>query len=336
MSLLPDALSQKDVDSLLSGQALAGQQRENIEVVPYDFRRPRRIPKDRLATIEAIYQRFAQGLQGLLASRLRLPVDTTMSSVEQATFAEFIFSLPTPCAAFVYELATAQPRQGVMDFGNDFAFLLVDRLFGGGGDSDSFNRSLTALERMVVKGIADRAIDLLGECWREHVPMTPRQIGFEAAPDSLRVADRDDSMLVANIELRCGAFSGLLVNCLPIQAIESFLTDAPARIAGRTSEGGVESRAAIETTLRGARLPIVVRFPSFTLPLRAIRALVPGQTIDTGHPVDAPLAVHVAQRPHFAGLPGRARHLFGCRISHVLEPAPESPRTVLTKGRVLT
>ncbi len=149
---MADVFSQKDIDSLLKGASPVVPSDGPVEVIPYNFLRPPRIAKDRQALLNGIYQRIAVSLQALFSSRLRTAVDVVLSSVEQATFAEFIFSLATPCAAYVYELGDKVGGQAALDLGTDFSYYLLDRLFGGPGESQDIKRPLTLLERTVVRG----------------------------------------------------------------------------------------------------------------------------------------------------------------------------------------
>jgi flagellar motor switch protein FliM len=338
MSPLPDGLSQKDIDSLLQGRAVdAAPVAAPVEALLYDFRRPRRIPKERLSTIEAIYGRFALAMQGLLASRLRVPTDVSVASVEQATFAEFIFSLSNPCATFVFDLGGGLGGQGAVDIGNDFAFYLVDRLFGGPGEAGDLKRSLTPLERMVVKGVADRALGILADAWRDHLVLEPEQVGFESAPEALQIANRDDNVLVTNLEVRTGGTARPVAICLPLQSLEAFLTEASARHAPASASGAdrAESRATIESTVRAGKLPVVARFPAFTVSMRTVADLRPGQILFTAHGVGVPLEVHVGGRARFRGTPGQVRRALGVRIDEAFIDASQNPVHSAPQGRLM-
>src|SRR3990170_3417236 len=70
------------------------------QVSLYDFRRPHRVSKERLRTLEAMYERLVKSLEGWLISRVRGQVELTLQGVEQFSFGEFTLSLPTPCATY--------------------------------------------------------------------------------------------------------------------------------------------------------------------------------------------------------------------------------------------
>jgi flagellar motor switch protein FliM len=333
---MADVFSQKQIDSLLQGSAEP--QRQAAEVIPYNFLRPPRISKDRQVLINGIYGRVAGSIQSLLSSRLRTPVDVVVSSVEQATFSEFIFSLANPCAAFVYDLGEKVGGQGVLDLGTELSYHLLDRLFGGPGDASDMKRPLTALERIVVRGVGDKIVALVQEAWQEHLPFHCECSGFEASPDALQIANREDNVLVANIEVKTGNFGGLMTVCLPLLSLEAFLQEKPARLVtnGRISTADRSvSRGVIEQALRGARVTMAARFPPFFLRAADLASLKVGQVIHTGHPSDVPVEVYVRGHRQFLGVLGQRRQYVGLRVLQVFDDPIQDTHSLSSRGRVV-
>jgi flagellar motor switch protein FliM len=326
---MADFINQADVDSILRGAPTAAPLLEGaVEAVPYNFLRPHRISKDRRSNLTNIYSRFAVSMQALLSSRLRLPTDVTVASVEQATFGEFIMSLGNPCASFVFDLGNGSGLQGVLDLGIDLSYQLIDRMFGGPGGVGAVTRPLTQLERLILKGVADRILAVLGECWQEHHPLAPMQVGFESMPDALQIGSREDNVLVTNVDIRAAEFSGLLTMCLPLMGLEAFLQEkrSAGTRAGRIGEAERQTtRANLEQSLRDATLPVCARFPLVAMQARDVAALSVGQVIHTGYALDVPLEVHVNGRRRFLGAPGRVRRAMGVRITHICAPRQAQP-----------
>lgn len=312
-----DALTQKDIDSLLQGAAPAAPRAQRVEVVPYNFLRPPRISKERRVILEAIYTRFAGSLQGMLSTRLREPTDVSCS-VEQATYAEFLLSLATPCAAYTFTLGPTLSGQGVLDFSIDVGFHTIDRLFGGTGEGVPPGRPLTALERTVLKGMAERILLLLQEVWADHIAFDPEVVGFESAPETIQVANQEENVLVANVEVRVASFSGLMICCLPLAALESFLGEKNSATLRFTPRGVLpQQQAALADRIRGARVDVAARFPVFRLRARDVAALRVGQVLQTGHSIDVPIEISVNSQRRFVGELGQSRRAVGVRITQV-------------------
>ncbi len=340
---MSQTLTQKDIDLLLRGttqetRAATAAPVPAVEVVPYNFIRPPRVSKDRRATLEAIHTRFAISLQAMLTSRLRTPIDVVLSSVEQANFSEFILSLASPCAAYVFKIGDRLGSQGVIDFSTDVAYQLVDRLFGGLGETFELRRGLTSLEQTVVRGVADRTLGLLRDAWQDQLPMSPEVVEFESIPDMLQITSREDTVLLVTFEMRTGSFGGFITICLPMSIIEQSMQDRQAarQMAGRgAGADSAPGRALVEAGLVHARLTLHTRFPSFNLSAREVAELAEGQVIDTGLLLDVPVETHVNGRLRYLGTLGQLRRRVGFRIAQTVD-APAAERAERDRqGRVL-
>jgi flagellar motor switch protein FliM len=275
----------------------------------------------------------------MLSTRLRAPTDVVVSSVEQATFAEFQFSLANPCAAFVFEMSSDTGDLAVMDVGTDLAFYLVDRLFGGPGESVNMNRAITPLERLVVQGIAEKTLDILAEVWKDHHPFKPANVTFESVPEALQVASKEDNVLVANLEVKSGSFAGWLSVCIPLNSLETFLQEKPARsMQARQrnySEDRRKSREEVEVTLRLAKVPITARFPEFGLKSTDLAEFAAGKVIMTGHLLNVPVNVLVRGREYVRGEIGQVQGHIGLRVTQVLDRTRGTPNPKTPRGRLL-
>ncbi|MCC6650888.1 MAG: flagellar motor switch protein FliM [Candidatus Eisenbacteria bacterium] len=333
-----DSLTQREIDAILQKTTpvpLAPVVSEDI--VPYNFSRPPRVSKDRRANLESIYTRFALSVQALLSSMLRMPIDVVVGSVEQAMFSEFILSLGTPCASFVFDIGDRMGGEGAVDVSTDFAFHLVDRLFGGPGDPQALQRPLTGLEQAVVRNVADRALGLLRESWQEHLAINPRIIGFESNPEMLQITSREDNVLVTNLEIRSTLFNGFITLCLPMSSLESFLQEkGSGRSHMRHADAdALSNRAQMQESLGHAHLAVAARFPMLWLSARQIADLVPGKVLHTGQASDQPIEVLVNERLRFVGSLGQSRGHLGIRIvDRVQKPVVARP-VQFKQGRVM-
>ncbi len=330
------ALSQKDIDSLLTGAAPAKPAARSPDIIPYNFLRPPRISKDRRATLEAIHARFGLGIQSLLSSRLRTPVDVVVTSVEQATFAEFLLSLMTPCTAYVFNLGDRTSSQGVMDVGTQLAFQMLDRMFGGSGEASMAERPLTELEQAVIGGMVERILGVYRDAWGELLAMDPSLDSFESVPETLQIVSREDNVVVGNLEVRIGPMTGFLTLCLPLSALENFLQEKgrPVLPARSHSADREAERGQIEESLLAAQMPVSVRFPPLRLRGRDAARLAVGQILHTGRSLDTPVHVHLNGLPRFLGQLGRSAGLISVAVTRHLPPGNDSAARAPT-GRIV-
>lgn len=324
-----ETLSQSEIDALVrrgsgSHVAVAPRPAPAADVQVYDFRRPSRVSKEKLRTLEAMYERLVKSLEGWLIGRVRGQIELRLQAIEPFSFGEFVFSLPMPCASYLFDIGDSGGQQGVIDVGQDFAYFLVDRFFGGGGGGGSAftptERSLTPIERMAVRGVSERVLHLLQEIWADHVPLDVELAGFESFPEILQAVNREDPVLVANIEVRSGEMSSLLVVCLPFAVLDKFFSSTTQRrvnsVAGSERERE-QSRELTETSLRAAHVQLSARLPEIRMPLHAISSLHVGGILATGIGQDAQLQVLVNGRRRFTATAGRVGGKLAVRVVDV-------------------
>lgn len=324
-----DVLSQHQIDSLLdggssrAGNAGRGARSPDADIQVYNFHRPHRVSKERLRTLEVMYERLVKSLEIWLIGRVRDQLELRLQSVEQFSFGEFALSLPSPCASYVCDIAGVDGQNGVIDFGQEFAYFLIDRLFGGGGTPTYLTRALTSLECSAVRVVAERVAALLQEIWQDHVQLELTVSGFESSPEILQAGNREDPVVVANIEVTAGQASSLLVLCLPLAVVEKFFATSEQRrvnpVAGSERERA-ETRQRTEHSLRATRVSVAARLPEFRISMRELSNLKPGSVISTGVARDAQLRILVGGQERFQGTVGRVGRRLGAHITETTNP----------------
>lgn len=316
-----ETLSQSDIDRLLGGAARSAPlavQHHDVQV--YDFRRPHRVSKERLRTLEAMYERLVKGLEAWLISRVRGQIEVRLQSVEQFSFGEFTLSLPMPCASYIFDI-TGTGQKGVIDVGPEFSTYIVDRLFGGEGTGVTLARSLTPIERMAVRSVTDKIANLLEEIWQDHVALNLQITGFESSPEILQVVNREDPVLVANVEVNAGSISSLLLLCLPFSVLDKFFTSSGQQRQAllNTNEQERElTRQRSEAALRATSVPLTARLPDFHLSMRDIAQMEEGTIIPTSIPKDARVLIRAGSQDRFIGHAGRVNGNLAVRIVDAL------------------
>ena len=222
-----EQLSQVDIDRMMQGTLPERpvMHRAVPDVQVYDFRRPHRVSKERLRTLEAMYGRLVKSFEGWLMGRVRGVVDLRLQSVEQISFGEYVLSLPASCNSFILDIKdkagdAAVGEQGVIDIGRELAYFLVDRLFGGGSDATILDRAMTPIERLAVRVVAERIMALVQEIWEDHVELELGLSGFESIPEIIQAAAREAPVLVTNIDASFASTTSLVSIYLPLSVLE--------------------------------------------------------------------------------------------------------------------
>lgn len=320
---MSESLSQQEIDALFSGgaekaAAPAAPAQPSRDVQAYDFGRPARISKDRKRSLVAIYDLLAKSLEGWLTARCRDPVEMEVVSVEALTFGEFTMALRSPCASFVIEVNGRGGHQGVVDFGHELAFFLVDRLMGGGTRVLTLERGLTPMERLVVRIACERVTTQFVEAWKDYVKLELAVTGFESVPEMLQAANREDPVLVANLRVRAGDMSSTLLVSLPFPVLEKFFTGdsnrRPLALEGSPRERR-QDRQRLERSVLSSGLDVAARLPEIRVPLGRLAGLTPGSTLLTQLTPDASLEILVDGQHRYQASAGRSGRRIAVRIT---------------------
>ena len=164
--MVGDVLSQAEVESLLTAMEggpkklpdlpesslpdLAPLARPREKVTPYDFKRPERVGKEQMRALQTLHEGFGRNFGAALSGLLRSIVEVKLTSVDQLTYSEFVFSLENPTC---FNLLRAEPLEGnlILDINPSILYPIIDRLLGGGRDPGPIaRRPLTEIELRLV------------------------------------------------------------------------------------------------------------------------------------------------------------------------------------------
>jgi flagellar motor switch protein FliM len=145
-----EVLSQAEVESLLSAMEATSAHKSEAPVVtkapapprsrdkitPYDFKRPERVGKEQMRALQSLHEGFGRNFGAALSALLRNIVEVKLTSVDQLTYSEFVFSLENPTC---FNLLKAEPLEGnlILDINPSILYPIIDRLLGGGKETGS-------------------------------------------------------------------------------------------------------------------------------------------------------------------------------------------------------
>ena len=120
-----DVLSQAEVESLLNAidpdlsHSLSGTpevhtprapvMRSREKITPYDFKRPERVGKEQMRALQFLHEGFGRSFGAAMSALLRTIIEVRLTSVDQLTYSEFVFSLENPTC---FNLLRAHPLDG--------------------------------------------------------------------------------------------------------------------------------------------------------------------------------------------------------------------------------
>src|SRR3954470_19107956 len=337
-----EVLSQAEVENLLSAMeahsarsggaaeieapVLAGARsgpRVREKVVPYDFKRRERVGKDQMRALQSLHEGFGRNFSAALSALLRSIVEVKLTSVDQLTYGEFVFSLENPTC---FNLLRAEPLEGnlILDINPSILYPIIDRLLGGGKDSGPVSRRpLTEIELRLVSRITGLFLQELKHAWQGVLPLKLSVERVESNPQLVQIVPPNEVVVLISFELTLGELRGMINLCIPYNAIERVSSRIAANswvTYGKTS-ATKETRAALSQRLDTAHVELVVTLAETKITTSDLIGLRVGDIITTDKDVNQPLDVAVQGAAKFHASPGAFK---GCKAIRI-DSAPASP-----------
>jgi flagellar motor switch protein FliM len=335
-----EVLSQAEVESLLATMAAGGEAaaaaaisaeaepagparpgattREKI--TPYDFKRPERVGKEQMRALQTLHEGFGRNFAAGLSAMVRSMVEVKLTSVDQLTYSEFVFSLENPTC---FNLLKAEPLEGnlILDLNPSILYPIIDRLLGGGREAGVLaRRPLTEIELRIVSRITGLFLEELHRAWENVLELRLAVLRVESNPQLVQIVPPNEVVVVVSFELALGDVRGMVNLCIPYNAIEriSGKLSANSWVAYGRRTATAESIEQIGRNLRGSRVELSVRLASTRITTGELLGLRVGDLIATEKDVHQPLLVSVEGVPKFRGHPGALKGHKAIRIEEVI------------------
>ncbi len=316
-----DILSQAEVDALLSavsgGGAMPAASAAPPPMAPpradpvtgksvalYDFRRPDRVSKDQMRTLQNLHEGYARLLSTTLTSMLRTLVEINLVSVDQLTYQEVIMSISSPSCIYIFQMEPLE-SSAIFEVNPSLIFIMLDRLFGGQGRSIDSNRELTDIERTVIYKIIERSLMDLKVVWENIGIFSPKIESYETNPQFVQIAPPGETVILISLEVRMRNGSGLMSLCFPFILLESIMDKLSGESwisAQKTTTQ--ETRRLVEKELSATQTTLRAQIGETKLSVRDFLQLSVGDVLVLDKLATSDLVLFVEDRPKFLGKPG--------------------------------
>ncbi|MCC5831066.1 MAG: flagellar motor switch protein FliM [Phycisphaeraceae bacterium] len=334
-----DVLDQSEVDALLAaveqgaaeapgggeGTSIFSRHRrpgDDVEIRPYDFKRPERVSKDQMRALESLHEGFARNFGAALSGFLRTIMEVKVSSIEQMTFSEFTHSLPNPTC---FNLLSCGPLEGNMclEISPLIIYPIIDRLLGG-SSADLFipQRPLTVIEQRLVNKILDRAVGSLSESWAGIMQLDFKLEDSESNPQLVQIVPPNEVVVVVGLEMKMGGRAGTMSLCIPYNVIEPVVDKLSNQTwaAYKRSRRSDKIRHRMAARLETATVTVSSILANSTITLRELHNLQVGDIILTDKSCKAPLTIEIGGRRKFIGNIGQHRGHRAFKVTRPFQP----------------
>lgn len=332
-----DVLSQAEVESLLSAMeqtaprpaapkkaptATAAPPKPREKVSPYDFKRPERVGKEQMRALQTLHEGFGRNFGAALSAMLRAIVEVKLTSVDQLTYSEFVFSLENPSC---FNLLKADPLEGhlILDINPSILYPIIDRMLGGGKEPNTqTRRPLTEIELRLVHRITSLYLEELRKAWENVLPIQFEVVRVESNPQLVQIVPPNEVVVLISFELTLGELRGMLNLCIPFNSIERIGNKLSANswISPSRKTSTPETQQRVTKNLKGAPVEMVVMLADTTISTKDLLGLRVGDIITTEKDTKQPLLISVEGKTKFRGRAGAFKGRKAIRIEDAGEP----------------
>ena len=331
-----EVLSQAEVESLLSAMetkshdehaksatpvaGAVGRSREKI--TPYDFKRPERVGKEQMRALQSLHEGFGRNFGAALSALLRSIVEVKLTSVDQLTYSEFVFSLENPTC---FNLLTAKPLEGnlILDINPSILYPIINRLLGGGKETGAMaRRALTEIELRLVRRITGLFLNDLKRAWSNIVPLDFEVERVESNPQLVQIVPPNEVVVLISFELTLGDVRGMMNLCIPFNAIERIGTKLTTNnwVSYARAEPTADSIRKMSDCLQDALVEVVATLATSRITTSDLLGLRVGDIITTEKDIHGPLDVAVEGVAKFRANPGAVKGHKAFQIDGPIDP----------------
>lgn len=329
---MSDVLSQNEIDSLLSDMSSGAVDVDEIltsktvqgEITNYDFRRPNRISKNQVRTLQNIHESFAEVFGYYLVSKLQTVVSITVTSVDQLFYSEFILSVSNPSCLYVFDIEGTD-GSGILEISPQLALTLLERLLGGQAENQEKSRTITPIEQAVIRGIIEHAFSDLKSAWKTIADLNFRFSRLEMEADFVQIAPASEIVVVISFDVNIGTHTFLLNLCFPTFALEEILAQLNRQQvttqATKISESKMRDNMGMLTRhLESSYLPVFAELGKTSLSVKEILELKKGDVLKLSKRINEHIEVIIGKKRKLAARPGSVE---GKKAVRVLRPLNE-------------
>ncbi|NLB63041.1 MAG: flagellar motor switch protein FliM [Fibrobacter sp.] len=285
----------------------------------YDFRRPDRVSKDQIRTLENLHEGFARLLSTTLSSMFRNLVEIDLISVDQLTYQEVIMSISSPSCIYIFQMEPLE-SSALIEINPSLVFTMLDRMFGGQGRSIETNRELTDIEKSVLNKIMERILMDLKEVWENIGIFSPKIEGYETSPLFVQIAPPGETIVLISLEVKMRNGSGLMSLCFPFVLLESIID----KLSGESwissqKTTTQETRRLIEKELSHTPMTLRCQVGETKMNVRDFLQLNIGDVLVLDKLATSDLTVFVEDRPEFLAKPGVVGRNKSIQITSIIE-----------------
>lgn len=330
---MADVLSQSQIDRLLSGLSsqdvadvkATSTNKDKIKV--YDFNSPKKFTKERLRTIDSLYETFSRILTSYFTNISRVFCEVEIIQVEEQRYFEYNNALPDNSVIGLYEMTPIQKKVDgsilILNVSTQLGFYLIDKLLGGSGKSYNVSRDFTDIEIAILENVLTKFTRYFDDSWGKYIEVETLLQSVETNPRLVQVCAPEDVVLIVSMEIRIKDTTGTMTVCMPALNLEQLMEHFTSKYARfnkqRVDEQSHNRKAVIMNSLKSSDLEMTAILDQVEIDLNDILQLQVNDVIPLSKRVDSDITVMVDNTPWFKAKLGETKLKKAIKINQLVE-----------------
>ena len=307
-------LSQQEIDAVFQN---VQERKRETPAVPFDFRRPDRIPKSQVRAIHLLHDTFVRNLVSSLSAYLRSYLTVNLVSVEQLSYAEFLDGLPSPTCMISLGLSPYD-GSGVLELNPSLVFPIIEMLLGGTGKSSTaFQRDVTEIEQKLLDGLFRIILNDLREAWKTVTTVDFSIEAMETEPQLLHILAPNEAVVSIGIEIRIGETVGMMNIAMPSIVIKMMRQKFDQQWSVRKTHASEAEQRRVLRMIRDGMVTLEGRLEGPTLTVSDLLELSEGHLLTFDYPVERPIDVMVNGTPRYTAHVASTGKKRACQIQQL-------------------
>lgn len=179
------------------------------ELAFYDFTHPEKLTSKQMSNLQLIMKNFSRLLSNIYSTQLRCNFQLELQTIDCMTFDEYKSSADKNSTLAIFNLEPL-PGYGMAEYDPVITHAIIEKLFGGAGESGKIERYLTDIELSVMERIAIYPLGSLRESLSTIIDFRPRlqNIGFIGSISAPYL--NNEMLLRCSFKALAGANSGTI------------------------------------------------------------------------------------------------------------------------------
>jgi flagellar motor switch protein FliM len=315
-------LNQEEIDRLFraaQGSAPKAVVKRKQSVQDCDFRQAGQLSKDQVQQVTLLHEAFAPNLANSVGAYLRVAFQTTLASVEQLGYNDFLGRLPeqtylaTILLSPLEELASIQ-----LDL--PLAFPMIDLLLGGPGQGLEEQRDLTEIEEQILESVVAIICRELQSTWQAVLPLEFKMGRRLKRAQIMSLVSPTERVLNLSFEITLTDVRGNLNITFPPVVSNMLLRKLALQGMVRRRRPSADDAARLRERLLDARFTVQLDLTNIPVRIGDIVDLEAGSILHLRQLLNAPMSINVNGCPAFTGALVSCGPMRGGLIDLVLAP----------------